>query len=529
MSSPEGITAKFGGTQWYVKKASEMGLHQKEPVFLGLFIAWLLTGTLFYSYAPDFGLGFIKGFYMAINIGYSIGFGYPIDPNTRSIWFSIFYVLIGSSFVGVALGFFAEKITEDSETWFSRLQDQKKIEDFILLGKTRWRGRIHAFLYRQRAAIRAVLVWLALVVVLVIISLYGVGWTFKEGLYFSISTLSTGGHWMIPQESPLWLYGVTAGITAIGVPLMALAMAAVGTALMDQGNLEEAKSAIDDPVTPEELQLMEDLGLEDGDGKLDLTEYVLLCMVRIGTDPGLLSYIRQRFKELSDDGEILTIEQVTERAYTLKDGKIFRMSAVEQPPGGLPLVEEEEDDFKDDTISSVDSEKETAPEGAMNHGKLLDMEEGYPQEWKGEVDVDDIADEMETNNNPQEDTIRTVQMLPDQFEAHQFTEKTVLVARHLDEGVRSLRSRDDFGMALLDREYIMNRDEEKALLKEARRRMQILLDQSYNEEGWTSKGRIAGVKISSKEGMDGAPLNLVKGETDFYTDFSLDFGCAQWK
>lgn len=34
-------------------------------------ILWIITGTVFYSY--DGELGWSKGFYMAVNVGYSIG------------------------------------------------------------------------------------------------------------------------------------------------------------------------------------------------------------------------------------------------------------------------------------------------------------------------------------------------------------------------------------------------------------------------------------------------------------------------
>ena len=53
-----------------------------------LWVGWLLVGTIFYANKTDFG--WAKGFYMAVNVGYSIGWGYPVEPNDKVIWFSIF-------------------------------------------------------------------------------------------------------------------------------------------------------------------------------------------------------------------------------------------------------------------------------------------------------------------------------------------------------------------------------------------------------------------------------------------------------
>ena len=43
---------------------------------------WIITGTLFYSY--DGELGWSKGFYMAVNVGYSIGRSSDYDKSTYS-------------------------------------------------------------------------------------------------------------------------------------------------------------------------------------------------------------------------------------------------------------------------------------------------------------------------------------------------------------------------------------------------------------------------------------------------------------
>ncbi len=73
---------------------------------LVLWFTWLSIGTVFYSVQNK--LGWSKGFYMAVNVGYSIGWGYPVEISDKNIVFSILYVLIGASAVAAALGFFAD-------------------------------------------------------------------------------------------------------------------------------------------------------------------------------------------------------------------------------------------------------------------------------------------------------------------------------------------------------------------------------------------------------------------------------------
>lgn len=54
------------------KKRFSRGSHKRRgPLFFLLWLVWLFVGTMFYSFAPKSRLGVVKGFYMAINIGYS--------------------------------------------------------------------------------------------------------------------------------------------------------------------------------------------------------------------------------------------------------------------------------------------------------------------------------------------------------------------------------------------------------------------------------------------------------------------------
>ena len=56
---------------------------------------------------------------------------------------------------------------------------------------------------------RAIIVWLFWLGIMILYSMVQVGWPFKEAQYFAVSSLSTGGHWGIPADSPNWMYALT--------------------------------------------------------------------------------------------------------------------------------------------------------------------------------------------------------------------------------------------------------------------------------------------------------------------------------
>lgn len=293
--------------------------HLRGAYYAALWALWVLTGTLFYAYAPESNLGIAQGFYMAVNIGYSIGWGYPAEPYTKYLWFSSFYVILGASLVAVALGFFADKVVEDSDDWFTNLMQKREYEKAIK--DRRFHIRLLAWCKYNYESLRAILIWLVWLGIMIMYSMINVGWPFREAQYFAISSLSTGGHWSIPTDSPDWFYAVTGFFAAIGVPIMAIAMASVATLLIDQGNLQATQETINEDVTAEELKMLRRFNLENGDGQVDRAEFIILCMVRMGTDPNLIEYISERFKLLDkDNGGTLSMHEITGGVVTSLSG-----------------------------------------------------------------------------------------------------------------------------------------------------------------------------------------------------------------
>lgn len=139
---------------------------------------------------------------MAVNVGYSIGWGYPNENSDASRVFSTFYVLTGASAVAASLGYFAHAMIASSKDWYARALEQERFKK-----ATPYR-KLVAYLKIHDSSLRIIGIWLLWILILIVFSLAAVQWNFSEALYFAVSSLSTGGLWAIPNDSPDWYFGI---------------------------------------------------------------------------------------------------------------------------------------------------------------------------------------------------------------------------------------------------------------------------------------------------------------------------------
>jgi Ca2+-binding EF-hand superfamily protein len=271
---------------------------------------WLIMGSIFYTSELD--LNFATGFYMAVNIGYSIGFGdIPETGHLGSQWFSTVYVLIGASFVGAALGIFAEHIVANKDNWYE--QEKLNLEYAQNIKYCHRVARMWYFCVYHKSELCFIILWVLFVVVATLAA-----WdtndefNFTNALYFAVSSLSTGGHYSLPGGNREWVYGLTGLYCAVGVPLMGVAMATIASFFIDVGSIEDTLKEIKKPVTKLEIDMLTEFGLADEDGEIDKSEFIILCMVRTGAaSPELIKLIEQYFNELDDDNSgTLSIEEI---------------------------------------------------------------------------------------------------------------------------------------------------------------------------------------------------------------------------
>lgn len=95
---------------------------------------------------------------------------------------------------------------------------------------------------------------------------------------------------------------------------MALSMANIAAMFINTGDTDEAQKLIAAEVTLEELHMMQKFDLDDGDGQITRTEYILLCAVRIGAlSPDLIEKINERFRALDTSGDgVLSYSEILE-------------------------------------------------------------------------------------------------------------------------------------------------------------------------------------------------------------------------
>lgn len=197
----------------------------------------MTTGTVYYSIANE--LGWAKGFYMAVNVGYSIGWGYPIEISEGARLFSTVYVLVGASAVAASLGYFGQALLVSSKEWYN----EALLEAEDVSSKPLWR-RCQVWLEQHDFAVKVLLLWMVWIASMIIFSCNRVGWSFIDGLYFAVSSLSTGGLFAIPNDSPDWYYGLVGCFAATGVPLMGMAMGQLASLLVTVGDPEELKNLV---------------------------------------------------------------------------------------------------------------------------------------------------------------------------------------------------------------------------------------------------------------------------------------------
>ena len=139
---------------------------------------------------------------MAVNVGYSIGWGYPTEDSYGTRVFSTFYVLVGASAVAASLGYFAQAMIQSSKDWYSSALEQEKYKNATNFEKYVMWAKLND------SSLKIIAIWLLWILILVIFSLSTIKWDWTQAVYFAVSTLSTGGLWAIPSDSPDWYYAL---------------------------------------------------------------------------------------------------------------------------------------------------------------------------------------------------------------------------------------------------------------------------------------------------------------------------------
>lgn len=267
---------------------------------------------------------------MSVTVGHSL---FWAEPNYDSISkaFSVFHLLVGAILISCSLSIIARHVVESKKLWYVEAIRKQAILEALETEEI-WDDVVALAQYWGPKFFIPVM-FLAWETLGVLWSCFFVKWSFADAVYFVASGLTGGGMWLIPESSPSWFFFFTGVYVTFGAPIMAIVcvppldpslsypslLQALGqfadiliNLMTPNYDLEEQMKA---RVTDEELEIMKACGIEDGDGFIDASEFVILILVRIhAVNPELISVIEERFVELdADNSGTLSYEELTLR------------------------------------------------------------------------------------------------------------------------------------------------------------------------------------------------------------------------
>jgi Ca2+-binding EF-hand superfamily protein len=269
---------------------------------------WLYGGALVYSLVGQ--ISFSRGLYISVSVGYAIFWAEPhYTPLLKA--YSILHVLFGSCMVACAMAAFARSIVESQKKWYLDSLLRQAMTDAARTDEI-W-DDIVAYVNYWYPKLKVPLLFVTWATLGIIWSCIYVEWTFIDGLYFVTSGLATGGMWPIPPDSPEWFFFFVGVYVSCGVPIMALAVGTVADIVANTRSENMLDEKMNARVTDEELQLMTDCGIENGDGFIDMAEFVILILMRLrAVSPELIGVIEDRFVVLdADKNGTLTHKELT--------------------------------------------------------------------------------------------------------------------------------------------------------------------------------------------------------------------------
>jgi hypothetical protein len=183
---------------------------------------WLFAGTLYYTFHDRYD--WAMGLYISVSVGWAMGwkppFIAPLHNNGMSKLYSSFHVCVGEMFLGVAVIYLAQELVYDTESWMISVMKTKGQAQESL------RSKVATTVYRFRILF-ILLLWI----------LFGIifnacmtpSWGFLDSCDYMVSTLTGSGYKTIPDDSPKWMFVVSALYTFSGYPLTVIALGKIHT------------------------------------------------------------------------------------------------------------------------------------------------------------------------------------------------------------------------------------------------------------------------------------------------------------
>jgi hypothetical protein len=310
-----------------------------------LWILWIIAGTLFYANVLFYG-DYDKGFYYSVNVGYSIGWGVFHDNTAGCKVFSMFYLLIGALFVSRYVAYLLENAIAEKENVYEQYMLRShllKTNKYANSNKTL--SEVYVWIIMNNNKLLVIYLWLVFWAFGVVWSCASFGWSLVDGCYFSLSTMSTGGLWGIPESAVSGDFIVVGFFAWLGVPLMGMAMANIAMLIMEQRSLLKNQKELAILEISEKERLLLELFVANNDRQyIDKNEFLLLNLLRRKkVDIKTISDIYAEFDALDTEATgVLTYTDIQERVEMRTEsekqrelGEVF--SGKKASPSGSPV------------------------------------------------------------------------------------------------------------------------------------------------------------------------------------------------
>jgi hypothetical protein len=227
-----------------------------------------------------------------VNVGYAVYWD-TYDSDAIEKTFSVIHLIAGQLFFSFALAAFARMLIGSKANWYLEALHLRDLET-KRLNQSMWDNFYDSviFYFKKGKAIFFFLLWLMFGVLW---STLAVGWTLENGLYFSVTCMSTGGIWNLPDDASDQMLFVTALFTCTGAPIMMITFGTLAQLVNTLTSSSALTQELSRPMTYLELEFMQFEVIEDTDGYIDASEFTLLMLVRLkALNPELISTIIER-------------------------------------------------------------------------------------------------------------------------------------------------------------------------------------------------------------------------------------------
>jgi len=296
------------------------------------FLVWEFSFALFYCLYD--GFRFDRAYYYAAQSGLSVGFGSLTEEcyggstdctgnngtNVRdwqeydpSKFMTIINVLLGSSIIGGALGYFVDSALQSHGEWYEemtdahkrgeRMDELKKEDSELALG---WEYLVDYY-ESNKVEVNLMLIVLGFIFVGMIYGTQHEGWTFITSLYYCITAMSTAGL-QGPSTDPIGMW-FTGTYTLLGVPLYGACLGIFANYLIDANQAKSEDDHFNKVITANECMYFSKLLAKKGDMEAEVAiddlneiEFIELELIRTGkVDSDFVDEARMRFREYDSE------------------------------------------------------------------------------------------------------------------------------------------------------------------------------------------------------------------------------------